>query len=136
VSEISSDDDIWLETVAWSNDGLVPVIVQSAATGRMLMQAYMNRDALRATRDTGLATYWSRSRGRLWVKGESSGATQKVRSIHLDCDGDAILLLVDQRDGVACHTGRQSCFYRAYDKDQWRVTDDVLIAPDTLYNQS
>jgi len=131
-----NDKELWLETVAWSADGLVPVITQSAATGRVLMQAWMNREALRATRDTGVATYFSRSKGRLWVKGESSGATQDVVSLHLDCDGDSILLQVNQHGGAACHTGRQSCFYRAYDNGQWHEDEPVLVSPDTLYKKS
>ncbi|NNC24446.1 phosphoribosyl-AMP cyclohydrolase [Salinisphaera sp. USBA-960] len=133
MAETDENENAWLESVAWSDDGLVPTVTQSAATGRVLMLAYMDREALAATRDSGFATYYSRSKGRLWVKGESSGATQQVRSIHLDCDGDTILLMVDQRGGVACHTGRQSCFYRAYDEGEWRETDTVQVAPETLY---
>lgn len=129
----SSDKEAWLDEVEWSADGLVPVVTQSATTGRVLMQAYMNREALRVTRDTGKATYLSRSKGRLWVKGESSGATQQVRRIYLDCDGDSILLSVDQLGGVACHTGRQSCFYRAYDDGMWNEVEAVQVAPETLY---
>lgn len=134
MSESQTGNPAWLEAVTWNSDGLVPVIAQSAATGRVLMQAWMNRGALVATRDTGTATYYSRSRGRLWVKGESSGATQHVRGIYLDCDGDALLLIVDQRGGVACHTGRQSCFYQAYDRGEWREIESVSISPETLYN--
>ena len=106
----------WLELVHWNEQGLVNVIAQDAASGRILMVAWMNREALELTADTHVAHYWSRSRNRLWQKGEESGHRQTVRDIRLDCDGDAVLLTVEQTGGVACHTGRESCFYRRLEK--------------------
>ena len=106
------DADSWLDRVAWNDDGLVAAIAQEADTGTVLMLAWMNRDALAATLARGEAVYWSRSRKALWHKGDTSGHYQKVREIRLDCDGDAIVLQVEQVDGIACHTGRHRCFYR------------------------
>jgi len=123
----------WLREINWSQDGLVPAIAQEAGTGRVLMVAWMNRDSLRATADTGEAVYWSRSRKRLWRKGEESGNVQKVRSIRLDCDEDVILLEVEQIGGIACHTGRANCFFRRLEGDQWVVTDPVLKDPSQMY---
>jgi phosphoribosyl-AMP cyclohydrolase len=105
----------WLETVAWNDQGLVPVIAQEVGSGDVLMMAWMNRDALLETLRLGEAVYWTRSRQRLWHKGEESGHTQKVKEIRLDCDGDTILLLVEQKDGIACHTGEHSCFFMQWD---------------------
>lgn len=107
----------WYEDIAWNGDGLIPAIAQDAATGAVLMLAWMNREALRLTLDEGRAVYWSRSRQRLWRKGEESGHVQYLRSLRLDCDGDAVLLLVEQVGGIACHTGRPSCFYREVSAD-------------------
>jgi phosphoribosyl-AMP cyclohydrolase len=107
----------WLREINWSQDGLVPAIAQEAGTGRVLMVAWMNRDALKETAETGEAVYWSRSRKRLWHKGEESGHVQKVRSIRLDCDEDVILLEVEQIGGIACHTGRANCFFRRLEGD-------------------
>ncbi len=126
-------NDRWLREINWSQDGLVPVIAQEEVTGRVLMVAWMNREALKETAESGTAVYWSRSRKRLWRKGEESGHVQKVRSIRLDCDEDVILLEVEQLGGIACHTGRANCFFRRLDGDQWVVTDPVLKDPGQIY---
>jgi phosphoribosyl-AMP cyclohydrolase len=115
--------------------GLIPAIAQDARTGDVLMMAYMNRDAWQATVATGRATYWSRSRKALWVKGESSGHLQKVHEIWLDCDSDTILLKVTQLGGAACHTGHRSCFYRRLDGDQLTVVGEPLFNPKEVYGQ-
>ena len=107
----------WLDEVTWNEQGLVPVIAQELGSKDILMMAWMNRDALLATLRLGEAVYWTRSRQKLWHKGEESGHTQKVREIHLDCDGDTILLVVEQKDGIACHTGEHSCFFKRWDSD-------------------
>ena len=107
----------WLDEVTWNEQGLVPVIAQELGSKDILMMAWMNRDALLATLRLGEAVYWTRSRQKLWHKGEESGHTQKVREIHLDCDGDTILLIVEQKDGIACHTGEHSCFFKRWDSD-------------------
>ena len=125
----------WLESVKWNADGLVPVIAQDASSGRVLMLAWMNREALRATLDSGNAVYWSRSRGRLWRKGEESGHVQKVREMRLDCDEDALLLRVEQMGGIACHTGRQRCFFRRYENGNWVETDPVIKDPKDIYRK-
>ncbi len=126
-------DARWLDTIAFDDDGLVPVIAQDHASGRVLMMAWANREALAETLSRGEAVYWSRSRGRLWHKGESSGQTQTVHAVRLDCDGDVVLLEVTQAGAAACHTGRESCFYRELRDGEWVVTDDVLVDPATLY---
>lgn len=123
----------WLDEVDWNADGLVAVIAQDADSGRVLMQAWMNRDALCATAREGYAVYWSRSRRKLWRKGESSGHRQRVRGISLDCDGDSVLLQVDQEGGIACHTGRESCFYRTLTPEGWSVSEAVIKSPDEIY---
>ncbi|MCC7486807.1 MAG: phosphoribosyl-AMP cyclohydrolase [Burkholderiales bacterium] len=123
----------WLENVKWATDGLVPVVTQDAAGGRVLTVAWMNREALRRTAETGEAHYWSRSRGRLWRKGEESGHVQKVLAIRLDCDADALLLEVEQAGAIACHTGRHSCFFRRLDAGKWVAVDPVLKDPDEIY---
>ena len=122
----------WVDDIKWSADGLVPAIAQDAASGRVLMLAWMDRDALARTAATGEAHYWSRSRGRQWRKGESSGHVQKVRELRLDCDGDALLLRVDQT-GVACHTGRRSCFFRRVEAGEAVEVEQVLVPPGELY---
>ncbi len=127
-------DDAWLETVGWNADGLVSAIAQEAGSGRILTLAWMNREALRETATTGHAVYWSRSRGKLWHKGEESGHAQVVEAIRLDCDGDAIVLLVKQLGGIACHTGRHSCFYRELAGDGWQVIEPVLKDPAEIYS--
>lgn len=123
----------WLDEIAWNDDGLVPAIAQDVETGRVLTLAWMNRNALEESIREGRAVYWSRSRGRLWRKGESSGHVQRLREVRVDCDADAILLLVEQVGGIACHTGRERCFYRLYDDGVWRETDPVLRDPDEIY---
>lgn len=123
----------YLDQVRWNADGLVPAIAQDATTRRVLTLAWMNREALATTVASGMATYWSRSRGRLWRKGEQSGHTQAVREIRLDCDDDAILLVVEQAGGVACHTGRERCFYKKLAAGHWHEVEPVLVDPATLY---
>ncbi len=121
-----------LGEIRFDRDGLVPAIAQQHDTGEILMVAWMNRAAVRATLSEGRACYWSRSRARLWRKGETSGQVQEIREVRLDCDGDTVLLLVDQL-GVACHTGRRSCFFRAWRGDRWAVIAAPQIAPEILY---
>ena len=127
--------DGWLNDVNWAQDGLVPAVAQEAGSGKVLTVAWMNRDALEKTAQTGEAHYWSRSRRKLWRKGEESGHVQKVKSIRLDCDEDVILLEVEQAGGIACHTGRHSCFYRRLDGGKWVVTDPVLKDPKDIYKR-
>lgn len=126
-------NESWLDKVKWSRDGLVPAVAQEAGSGRVLTVAWMNREALGKTARTGEAHYWSRSRSKLWRKGEESGHVQKVRAIRLDCDEDVILLEVEQAGGIACHTGRHSCFFRRLDGAEWVVTDPVLKDPREIY---
>jgi len=125
----------WLEEVKWDERGLVPVIAQEHGTGKVLMVAWMNRDALRLTRESGHAVYWSRSRQRLWHKGEESGHQQVVRALRLDCDADVVLLDVEQKGGIACHTGRHNCFFRELQGDAWVTVDPVLKDPDAIYKK-
>lgn len=125
--------ETWLNKVNWSDDGLVTAIAQDAVTGRVLMVAWMDRDALNLTQQKGEAVYWSRSRKKLWHKGEESGHIQKVKEIRLDCDGDVILLQIEQQGGIACHTGRESCFYSRLEHGTWVATDAVLKSPDEIY---
>ena len=119
----------WLESVAWNAEGLVPAVAQDAASGEVLMMAWMNRESLRLTAQTGEATYWSRSRRALWKKGETSGHVQKVAEIRLDCDGDTVLLRVESLGGVACHTGRRRCFFNRLEDGRWVQTDPVIEEP-------
>ena len=121
-----------LAEIKFGIDGLVPAIAQQHDTGEVLMMAWMNRDAVRASLVEGRACYWSRSRGKLWRKGETSGQTQQLHELRLDCDGDTVLLLVDQH-GVACHTGRRNCFFRAWRDGEWVVVAEPQIPPETLY---
>lgn len=123
----------WLDEIHWNPDGLVPVIAQDADSGIVLMLAWANRESLEATRAGGRAVYWSRSRGRLWRKGESSGHEQVVREIRLDCDGDTVLLRVEQKGGIACHTGRRDCFFRRMDGERWNTVEPVLKDPREIY---
>lgn len=123
-----------IDAVRWNDDGLVTAIAQDVETGRVLMLAWMNREALKQTLSGDQAVYYSRSRGRLWRKGEQSGHTQRLHEIRLDCDGDAILLLVTQHGGIACHTGRQSCFYRRAEDGAWHVADPVRRDPTAIYD--
>lgn len=121
-----------LTEITFDPDGLVPAIAQQHDTGEILMMAWMNREAIRVSLTEGRACYWSRSRGKLWRKGETSGQVQLLRELRLDCDGDTVLLLVDQH-GVACHTGRRNCFFRAWRDGEWAVIAEPQIAPETLY---
>lgn len=124
----------FLETIKWNEAGLVPAIAQDASSGKILMVAWMNREALRLTAELNRAVYWSRSRQKLWHKGEESGHQQQVLEIRLDCDEDVILLKVEQVGGIACHTGRESCFYRVLKNDgHWQVTDPVVKDPEVIY---
>lgn len=123
----------WLDEIRWTDDGLIPVIAQDAETGKILMFAWMNRESLSLTVSEGYAVYWSRSRNKLWRKGEESGHRQKVAGIYLDCDEDVILLLVEQIGGIACHTGRESCFYRQLLDGKWLTVSPVLKDPKTIY---
>ena len=125
----------WLNEVVFDAAGLVPVIAQDAASGRILMVAWANREAVAETAQTRRAVYWSRSRGRLWRKGEESGHAQKVSEIRLDCDGDVVLYAVEQVGGIACHTGRQSCFFRRLGDNGWDVVDPVLQDPELIYRK-
>ena len=130
----------WLDEVRWDERGLIPVIAQEAATGDVLMFAWMNREALQETAESGRAVYFSRSRSRLWRKGEESGHVQAVHEIRLDCDNDVILLKVSQLGqesgpAIACHTGRHSCFFHRYENGQWRVAEPVLKDPQTIYKK-
>jgi len=125
--------DAWLEEVAWDGAGLVPAIAQEAGTGKVLMLAWMNRDALAETVRTGRAVYWSRSRQKLWRKGEESGHVQRVREVRLDCDGDVLLLEVEQVGGLACHTGRARCFFRRLDGSLWAEVEAVIKDPREIY---
>jgi phosphoribosyl-AMP cyclohydrolase len=127
------DNPDWLDVIRWTDDGLVPAIAQDAATGDILMMAWMNRESLRLTALEGQAVYWSRSRGKLWRKGESSGHQQVIKDISLDCDEDVIVLKVEQKGGIACHTGRRSCFYRSLKDGQWVSVDPVIKDPDAIY---
>jgi phosphoribosyl-AMP cyclohydrolase len=125
----------WLDEIRWDDAGLVPAIAQETGTQRILMVAWMNREALAETAATGRAVYWSRSRGRLWRKGEESGHFQKVREIRLDCDGDVVLLEVEQQGGIACHTGRHSCFFSRLEDGRWVAVDPVLRDPQAIYRK-
>ena len=126
----------WFEQLRWDEQGLVAAIAQDAESGRVLTVAWMNREALKATVDQGEAVYWSRSRKRLWRKGEESGHVQKVLEVRLDCDADAVLLKVEQVAGIACHTGRERCFYRKLDKESWVTTDAVIKDPAAIYGKT
>ena len=128
-------NDSWLNKVNWTQDGLVPAIAQEAGSGRVLMVAWMNREALGKTAQTGEAHYWSRSRRKLWHKGEESGHVQKVKSIRMDCDEDVILLEIEQLGGIACHTGRHSCFFKRLDGAKWVEVDPVLKDPGEIYRK-
>lgn len=126
----------WLDKVKWDANGLVPAIAQEAASGKVLMVAWMNRAALEQTVAGGEAVYWSRSRRKMWHKGEESGHVQKVREVRLDCDEDVILLRVEQVGGIACHTGRNSCFFQKYEDGRWVATDPVIKDPKDIYGKA
>ena len=125
----------WLDEVHWNDAGLVPAIAQDAVSGEVLTLAWMNREALERTAQTQSAHYWSRSRGKLWRKGEQSGNAQRVLEIRLDCDNDAVLLLVEQEGGIACHTGRRRCFFQRLEGDAWRTVEPVLKDPKAIYGK-
>jgi len=126
----------WLDDIKWTDEGLVPAIAQDADNGDILMMAWMNRESLALTVQEGQAVYWSRSRGKLWRKGESSGHQQVLRDIRLDCDADVILLKVEQKSGIACHTGRRSCFYRTLKDGRWVSAEPVLKDPNAIYGSN
>jgi phosphoribosyl-AMP cyclohydrolase len=130
---MSSTNKKWLNEIKWDEQGLVPAIAQDASTGKVLMFAFMNREALEKTAQLGEAVYWSRSRRKLWHKGEESGHTQKVLEIRTDCDNDVVLLRIEQTGGIACHTGRQSCFYNKLEKSGWEEVDPVIKDPKAIY---
>jgi phosphoribosyl-AMP cyclohydrolase len=123
----------WLDALKWDGDGMIPAIAQEAATGKVVMFAWMNRESLQETIRTGNAVYWSRSRRRLWKKGEESGHFQKVKAIRTDCDGDVLLLSIEQVGGIACHTGRESCFFNELQGERWVPADPVLKDPKDIY---
>jgi phosphoribosyl-AMP cyclohydrolase len=125
----------WLDELNWNEQGLVPAIAQDAGGGQVLTLAWMNRESLAETAKTGRAVYWSRSRGRLWRKGEESGHVQKVIEMRLDCDADAVLLKVEQVGGIACHTGRERCFFRKLENGRWVTTDPVKKDPSLIYGK-
>jgi phosphoribosyl-AMP cyclohydrolase len=127
--------DNWLNKINWTDDGLVPVITQEADSGKILMFAWMNREALKLTVETENAVYWSRSRKKLWHKGEESGHFQKVKAIYMDCDEDVLLLTVEQIGGIACHTGRHNCFFNKLENGQWIVTAPILKNPEEIYHK-
>jgi phosphoribosyl-AMP cyclohydrolase len=128
-------DMTFAQQINWNDQGLVPAIAQDWQTGEVLMLAWMNRKALELTVQEQRAVYWSRSRGALWRKGEESGHVQKLRELRLDCDADTVLMKVEQVGGIACHTGRRSCFYRRLEEHAWRITDDVLREPGDIYRK-
>jgi phosphoribosyl-AMP cyclohydrolase len=125
----------WLDEVPWNGDGLIPVVTQEISSGRVLAVAWMNRDALRQTVERKEAIYWSRSRKKLWRKGEDSGHVQRLVELRLDCDADAVLLKVEQAGGIACHTGRESCFFRKLENGKWVTVDPVLKDPALIYKK-
>lgn len=122
----------WIDKVSWA-DGLVPVIAQELGTNQVLMFAFMNREALQLTVETGYAVYWSRSRGKIWHKGEESGHMQKVHELRLDCDADVILMTVEQIGGIACHTGRHDCFFQKLENGEWKIDKPVIKNPEEIY---
>lgn len=126
----------WLDQIKWDASGLVPAIAQDADSGKILMMAWMNREALALTVQQGRAVYWSRSRGKLWPKGEESGHVQKVRDIRLDCDNDVVLLKVEQLGGIACHTGREACFFQRLEGERWVAVEPVLKEPSEIYRKN
>jgi phosphoribosyl-AMP cyclohydrolase len=127
--------DAWLSKVNWTQDGLVPVIAQEASSGKVLMFAWMNREALKQTAQTGEVVYWSRRRKKLWRKGEESGHKQIVKSIRLDCDEDVLLIIVEQVGGIACHTGRHHCFFKKLENEEWLIVEPVLKEPTEVYKK-
>lgn len=126
---------MWLDDIRFNDDGLVPVIAQDAQSGKVLMLAWMSRESLQLTAEKGEAVYWSRSRQKLWHKGEESGHVQTVVELRFDCDEDVILLKVEQKGGIACHTGRESCFYRQLQNDEWIEVEEVIKDPSEIYGR-
>lgn len=126
-------NDAWLAEIKWTGDGLVPAIAQEAGTGKVLMMAWMNRESLKLTVEEGRAVYWSRSRRKLWRKGEESGHVQRLLDLRLDCDNDVVLLSVEQVGGIACHTGRHNCFYKQLQGERWVAVEPVLKSPEDMY---
>jgi phosphoribosyl-AMP cyclohydrolase len=127
--------DNWLSKINWSADGLIPAIAQDQQSGKVLMVAWMNQEALKLTAEKGEAVYWSRSRNKLWHKGEESGHKQKIKAIYLDCDEDVLLLSVEQTGGIACHTGRQSCFFQKLVGDEWTAATPIIKDPAQIYSK-
>lgn len=127
--------DTWLNKIKWSEDGLVPVIAQEANSGKVLMFAWMNREAIKLTVEKREAIYWSRSRKKLWHKGEESGHIQKIKEIYLDCDEDVLLLTVEQISGIACHTGRHSCFFKKLQFNEWIIISPIIKNPEEIYSK-
>ena len=125
----------FIDQIKWNQDGLLPVVTVDANSRRVLMQAWVNSEALEITVSGGSAVYWSRSRGKLWKKGEQSGNTQRIVDVYLDCDNDSLLYEVEQKGGIACHTGRESCFYQKYKDGKWLVNDPVLKDPSAIYDK-
>ena len=123
----------WLDEINWDANGLVPVIAQEFGTGKILMFAWMNREALMLSNDIKQAVYWSRSRNKLWHKGEESGHTQKIHEIRVDCDEDVILLMVEQIGGIACHTGRHNCFFKKLENGHWLIDQPIIKTPEDIY---
>ena len=123
----------FLDDISWNSDGLVPAIAQDAATGRVLMVAWMNAEALQLSVDERHAVYWSRSRKKLWRKGEESGHVQQIKELRLDCDSDVIVMQIEQLGGIACHTGRESCFYRVFENGEWKTVDAVIKDSKDIY---
>lgn len=130
---MTTKNTAWLDEIRYTYEGLVPAVAQDAKTGKVLMFAWMNRESLQLTVQEGYAVYWSRSRKKLWRKGEESGHRQKIISIQLDCDEDVLLLKIEQEGGIACHTGRESCFYRQLIEGQWQSVEEVLKNPEDIY---
>ncbi len=123
----------WLNSLRWNSDGLLPAIAQDKDSGEVLMLAWMNREALRLSNERGRAVYWSRSRQKLWFKGEESGHVQKLSEIRVDCDADVVLLQVEQIGGIACHTGRRRCFFRVLQDGEWQIDEEIIKNPDEIY---
>ncbi len=123
----------WIDKLEWNSDGLVPAIAQDYQTGEVLMLAWMNREALQLSIEQGRAVYWSRSRQKLWFKGEESGHVQQLREIRVDCDADVVLMQVEQIGGIACHTGRRRCFFRVLKDGEWQIDEEIIKNPDEIY---
>jgi phosphoribosyl-AMP cyclohydrolase len=123
----------WIDKLEWNSDGLVPAIAQDYQTGEVLMLAWMNREALQLSSEQGRAVYWSRSRQKLWFKGEESGHVQQLREIRVDCDADVVLMQVEQIGGIACHTGRRRCFFRVLKDGEWQIDEEIIKNPDEIY---